>query len=108
MKRLSAHLLNSAAHYRAAVLIGLAWSVVIGTLAWSALSLVLPVVARAAETQPERVRIIPDQAAGTVTITIDGVPTLRVSKTGLEVSGSLFYSGGLKDTGSGMGQSHAR
>lgn len=64
--------------------------------------------AQAVPAKAERVQIIPDQANGTVTITIDGVPALRVTKAGIEVSGSVVYTGDMiRDPSNEVG-GHAR
>lgn len=66
-------------------------------LALLALLLAQPLTAVPAQAKPERVKIVTDQVAGAATITIDGVPVLRVDKTGIRVSGSVAYSGRLAD-----------
>ena len=51
----------------------------------------IPLTSRAAD----RVEIQTNQQTGTATVLIDGTPALRVSSQGLEVSGSLSFSGQL-------------
>lgn len=70
-------------------------SFTIGLTSFLAVLCTLMAHAQAVPAKAERVQIIPDQTHGAVTITIDGVPALRVTKAGIEVSGSVVYSGSM-------------
>jgi hypothetical protein len=65
---------------------------------------VFPAVAAPAQDQgaaaapAEKVEIIPDQDAGTVTIVIDGRPVVTIDADGVHVTGDITYTGAARDT----------
>ena len=58
-----------------------------------------PLAPANAQQNPDATRIETDQHAGTITIVIDGHPTVVIDKTGLHVAGDLSYGGTISDSG---------